>query len=297
MLIRTFQSLTRFLLLIVLLSPTIFSQQVRFMVLGDWGTGGKGQKDVAKAMAMKKQKSGADFILTVGDNFYGKGVESVDDPQWQSKFQKIYDPKLLDIPFYPTFGNHDYGLNPLAQIAYTEKNPRWNMPAKYYTFTQSLSLDPQDGKNAVTFFALDTQEMITADETTRAAQLHWLDSALTATASAWKIVYGHHPIYSNGSHGDSPLLKKILRPILEKHRVDVYFAGHDHDLQMLLPVRGVQYIISGGGAATRPVKKKANTVFAASSTGFLWCKLTMEKLEMEFVNGKGEALYIAEKRK
>ena len=60
------------------------------------------------------------------------------------------------------------------------------MPAAYYTF--------QAG--AVQFFALDT-DLISE------AQLRWLTESLDKSVATWKVVYGHHPIYSAGQHEDN----------------------------------------------------------------------------------------------
>ena len=48
------------------------------------------------------------FIQTLGDNFYFKGVKSVDDPLWQTAFQSIYNtPCLVNTTFHALLGNHD----------------------------------------------------------------------------------------------------------------------------------------------------------------------------------------------
>lgn len=270
--------------------------EIRFMVLGDWGTGGSGQKAVAHAMTQKKKSDGADFVLSVGDNFYSDGVVSTDDVQWEKKFEKMYDASQLNIPFYATTGNHDYRGNVQAQIDYTKKSTRWKMPARYYSFTRGLSVHRRDTNDEVTFFAIDTDELIHKKNRVE-LQFRWLDSLLTACSSSWKIVYGHHPIFSNGYHGDTPLLKKKLKPILEKHHVDAYFAGHDHDLQMLKPVQGVNYIISGGGGGTRMVKRGQNTIFALQSLGFVWCSLTKDAMQIHFVDSDAKLLYSTSIRK
>ena len=41
---------------------------------------------------------------------------------------------------------------------------------------------------------------------------------------------------------------KLVRPLLEKYEVDVYICGHDHDRQLLEPVNGAYYIVSGTGS-------------------------------------------------
>ena len=43
---------------------------------------------------------------------------------------------------------------------------------------------------------------------------------------------GHYPIYSVGVNCDSNVLLALLQPLLEKHQVHMYVAGHDHNTQV-----------------------------------------------------------------
>ena len=44
-------------------------------------------------------------------------------------------------------------------------------------------------------------------------------------------MFGHHPCFSGGAHGpDKELIKEIL-PIMRAGNVDIYMAGHDHNMQ------------------------------------------------------------------
>lgn len=62
---------------------------IRFLAIGDWG----GlpyppyvtavQKTTAREMSKVAEQMGADFILALGDNFYFRGVESVDSQRFQ----------------------------------------------------------------------------------------------------------------------------------------------------------------------------------------------------------------------
>ena len=128
---------------------------ITFAAIGDMGTGGPGQKQVAEAMAGVSRSRPFDFILTLGDNFYGTGVLSVEDPQWQSKFVEMYSDPALQVPFHPSLGNHDHQGNPVAEVEYSKHNQRWQMPAQYYTFTETLADDTE-----IAFFALDTNAIL-----------------------------------------------------------------------------------------------------------------------------------------
>ncbi len=266
-----------------------------FFVLGDWGAGGKGQRKVAQAMIAKMKVDGADGVFTTGDNFYTNGVTGVDDTQWESKFENMYPSKELSIPFYATLGNHDYRGNIDAQVSYTGRKlrdgsiTRWTMPDRYWART--FSLPSKDGTLLV--IGLDTQEMHTISSG-RERQMRWLDSVLSASRDEWTVVLGHHPMYSNGAYGNSLTLMNNVKPLFEKYGVDVYFAGHDHNLQLLQPVNGVHYVVSGGGASSYSVRYDKNTIFAATNLGFVWFQVNDANVLMQCIDGNGNVIFAYE---
>lgn len=62
---------------------------IRFLVVGDWGGLPNApfttsiECHTAQEMGRTAVQLGADFVLALGDNFYYKGVRSVDDPRFQ----------------------------------------------------------------------------------------------------------------------------------------------------------------------------------------------------------------------
>lgn len=69
---------------------------------------------------------------------------------------------------------------------------------------------------------------------------------LQASTAQWKVVIGHHPVYSAGSHGTTEDLLLELDPLLREFGVNMYFNGHDHNKQ-LISHRGMHYVVSGAG--------------------------------------------------
>jgi hypothetical protein len=257
-------------------------QPLRILAFGDYGLGapenrmiaGEPQKQVAAAMLDTHRRSPFDFGLTLGDNFYPVGMESPDDPRWQTLWNRLYDP--LGLKFYVTMGNHDWGHidSPAAEILYTQKSASWRLPSPYYTFTAG----------PVQFFALDTNEV-------SEAQLMWLKNELSKSRARWKVAFGHHPIFSAGQHGDSPALIAKLLPVL-KDRVDVFLAGHDHDLQHLKPEGGVHFFVSGGGGAgIRKIEPGPRSLFALSAYGFLMVEADAKKIDLKFIGTDRKLLY------
>lgn len=261
--------------------PPLFSlkaedQSIRVLAFGDYGNGSAEQKQVAAAMLKFRRQTPFDFAITLGDNFYSSGMESPSDPRWKTWWDALYDP--LGIKFYATLGNHDWGFadSPAAEILYTQQSPSWRMPAPYYTFTAG----------PVQFFALDTNEV-------SEAQLLWLKDQLAKSRARWKLVYGHHPIYSAGVHGDSPTLIKRLLPVL-KGRADVFLAGHDHDLQHLKAEDGVHFFVAGGGGAgIRTPKPGPRSLFAKDAYAFCVLEADGKQLKVRFIDTALNQLYEA----
>lgn len=259
---------------------------MRFLVLGDWGTGGRGQADVGAAMARTAERYGCDYIISTGDNIYPSGVTSAEDPQWQRKFVKMYHDQGLRQTFFPTLGNHDYKLNPEAQVAYSKVNPQWHFPSRYYT----KRLESPDGLS-VQLFSLDTQPVQTGARGAAAEQSAWLDSELARSDARWKIVFGHHMLYSNGIYGNLKRLRDTFEEVLVRHNVPLYLCGHDHDIQFLKPVKGVSYVVSGGGGGHRDTAWKDNTIYAATNLGYVWLGLTDDAIHLHFHDAGGAIRY------
>ena len=271
-----------------------------FLAIGDWGRNGEfHQKDVANRMGEAAGQLGAEFILSLGDNFYPNGVASVDDYQFTRSFEDIYSDHSLMVDWFVILGNHDYRGNPDAQIQYSNISRRWRMPARYYSFERQL--DDDSGEKAL-FVFIDTSPFekkyytedtyrvaVSSQDTTR--QKVWLEKTLSESKAKWKFVIGHHPLYSGGKRiketGD---VRASFEEIFERHRVDAYFAGHEHDLQHNR-AKTVHHFISGAGSEIRPTGRAEFTLFGKSIQGFLCASLTGKSLLIQAVDYRGNVLY------
>ncbi len=263
---------------------------LRFLAVGDWGRDGAShQRDVAAQMGRTAQAIDARFILSVGDNFYENGVASTQDPQWKTSFEEVYVAAALQRPWYVTLGNHDHRGSPQAQIDYSATSPRWRMPSAYFKVSGA-----ELGFPDLDLFGLDTTPIVSplAARATGDAQLAWLDAELARSTAPWKLVFGHHTTFSGGDHGNTGRLVDDLKPLLERHGVQAYLNGHDHDLQHI-EVDGVSYICTGAGSETRPVKAIAGTKFCLSRSGFTAYELTARTLTVTFRDYEGQALHQA----
>jgi hypothetical protein len=210
----------------------------------------------------------------MGDNFYSSGLRSPNDPRWKTQWETPYGP--LGIEVYASLGNHDWDHpdSPAAEILYSRQSRSWRMVSSYYTFTAGPAQ----------FFALDTDEV-------SVAQLMWLEEQLKASQARWKIVYGHHPIYSYGSHGDTRAMINKVLPLLENN-ADVYICGHEHDMQHLRTDGRLQLLVSGGGGAgIRPAKGGPRSEWAKSSHGFTVFDIDRNRLRIRFIAPDLSPLY------
>jgi len=279
------------------------TDSVCFIVLGDWGVGGSAaQRSVAAVMDSISRRFRAQFIITTGDNFYSTGVTSTEDGHWQKSFETVYDKEGHMLPWYPTLGNHDYNGSITAQMQYSKKSNRWRLTAPYY------ALKKKAGKASVVFAFADMNPFIKSyynhpmpelKHQDTAAQYKWLEATLSAPAD-WKIMVGHQPLYSVGSHGSSQELINRFKPLLLRTGTQFYLAGHDHNLQHIKHSNEpVHYLVSGGGGRGLYALKAtdASTRFARSSHGFLLMTFYADKAHFYFFNEKGELLYSQQVRK
>lgn len=240
---------------------------LRLLVIGDSGTGGRAQQEVANQIVAYRQAFPFDFALMLGDNMYGR-----QRPQdYVRKFEIPYKP-LLDagVTFHAALGNHDLP----RQRFY----PPFNMNGeRYYTFK----------KGDARFFALDSTQM-------DAPQVAWLRRELEKSPEDWKICFAHHPLYSSGGrHGSLMSLRKLTEPLFIEHGVSVVFAGHDHFYERIRPQQGIQYFVCGGAAKLRRGDIRPSAFEAAGfdrDRSFMLVEIAGDELFFQAISRTGETV-------
>jgi len=286
----------------------VLNESLNFIVMGDFGRNGQYfQKEVAEQMGKASMTLGCKFTVCVGDNFYPNGVQSTTDYQWISSFENVYTNHSLYENWYVALGNHDYRGNIQAQIDYSNVSRRWKMPANYYSKTFEL----KDGSK-VLMVVMDTNPYIDsyhkkgtdmhaniiAQDTV--AQKKWLVETLDTSDKSikWKIVVGHHPLYSGGKRKENPDTKafeKKFAGLFDQYKVDAYLCGHEHDLQIIKPKgRYTTQFLSGSACEIRPTGNREGTLFSASEPGFLTFSINNKKLQVQAVNEKGKIIHTTE---
>ena len=236
---------------------------VRFLVLGDAGTGDREQFEVANQMVRYAQRFPFTFAIMLGDNLYGS-----ERPQdFDKKFMRPYK-ALLDggIEFNAALGNHD------------DPNQRYFKPfhldgQRYRTFK----------KGNVRFFVIDSNYL-------DPEQLKWLEKELSQSGSDWKIPYFHHPLYTTARRGPEVEVRAVLEPLFVKYGVDVVFVGHEHIYERLQPQKGIYYFTVGGAAKLRKGDTHPSPLIAARfdrDRSFLLAEIAGDSLYFETVSRTG----------
>lgn len=236
---------------------------VRFVALGDSGNGSAAQTAIAHRLGEAR----FDFLLFLGDLAYTDGTAE----ELQAHFFSVYGDYLRYAPAFPAMGNHDFRTRRGA--AYLEAFVLPNRETeRYYSF---------DWGN-VHMVAIDTTDF-------DAEHREWLERDLERHRGRWVIVYGHHPIYSNGFRGPRRQLRQRLEPILARHDVDIYLAGHEHHYERFGPRLGVNHVVSGGagGRLTRLYARHL-TVRQATVHHYLTFEIEGDTLEMRAVDIEGD---------
>jgi hypothetical protein len=265
---------------------------VRFLVLGDQGTGKPEQWAVAAAAAELCAREGCDFAMTVGDNLYYDGVNEVTDPIWQQAFELPYAP--IDVRFHVLLGNHDYGPHgsdpawALREVAYSEVSRKWSLPARHYSFVEG----------PVGFVMFDSTALI-IDELGD-GQRAWWPGALAAVRQApWVIAAGHHPYRSNGHEGNAeeygPRFVSFMDDLVCGH-VDLYLSGHAHDREWFDDPSlcgGTELIVNGASGEVDHFATADTQVrwHDDSKAGFLYVIADEHHFTGRFVDADGVVAY------
>lgn len=274
---------------------------LHFIAMGDWGRNGENyQKEVAVGMGKAAHDLGASFVVATGDNFYPYGVASTQDYHWISSFETIYTAQSLHVKWYPVLGNHDYASNPDAEVEYSKISSRWSMPSRYYSKSFTI------GADTLLMVFIDTDpiekelrgnpnDSVKYPAGAVASQRAWLEKLLSTSNARWKIVVGHHPLYTGGWRKESPdtkRMKEFLEPLFNQYKVDIYLAGHEHHLEHIKPEGPTHYIISGAASEARQVALFPGIgKFAAAVQGFATFSVAKEEITVQFIDHTGSILH------
>jgi predicted MPP superfamily phosphohydrolase len=243
---------------------------LKFTVLGDFGTGEKGEYDLAAQMAHFREGFKFDIVILVGDNLYGS-----ERPQdFKAKFQTPYQP-ILDagVKFYAVLGNHDAREQRSYEL--------FNMNGKlYYSFKAP--------SESVRFFMLDSTYPVPE-------QITWVEKELSGSNDKWKIAVFHHPVYSaGGRHGSDLKLREVLEPLFVRYNVSVCLSGHDHVYERIKPQKGIVHFVAGSGGQLRAGDIIKGSDFVAkgfdTDQAFLAVEISGDKMYFNAISREGRVV-------
>lgn len=250
----------------------------RFAAIGDYGSAGA----AAERVSVLVHQWSPDFIITAGDNNYPVGSATTMDVnvgQYYSPYIGSYAGKYGSGSkrnrFWPAPGNHDWGSPDLE--VYREY---FAVPGngRYY----EMAIDD------VHLFAYDSDTHEPDGVGEGSVQAAWLEAALGASESCWKVVYMHHPPFSSGMHGSS----EALRLPYAQWGADIVIAGHDHHYERLA-VDGIVYYVNGlGGRSIYSMGAVLDETVARYNEdyGALFFMVREGELRSVFYNADGELI-------
>jgi 3',5'-cyclic AMP phosphodiesterase CpdA len=253
-------------------APVGDDSRFSFAVVGDSGSGGKGQLAVADLLGRLEP----DLILHTGDVVYPAGEERNYDRRFFAPYRCI----IRSVPVFPVLGNHDVRKG--TGTAFLENfHPPLDSPhstKRYYSFDWG----------GAHFVALDS-ELYYGDKGSEAEeQKAFLEQDLAATRKRWKVAFLHRSPYGSSRHGGDQEVREELEPLFVKHGVDLVFGGHDHVYERTVPIGGVTYVVSGGGGRRlyRAGKSKW-TAFSKSAHHAVLARVDGGHLSLEAVEADG----------
>lgn len=171
------------------------------------------------------RKNKPELIIALGDNWHKYKVQH----DWKV-FHTILRKIIPYLPYYNTPGNHDYGRDGGKSLALNSMNfPVNENNDWYYSFQYKKTM----------FISLSSRNL--ENRGFQEKQMQFLESKLNEADKLrqegdlnWVIFYTHVPWYGpayNSNRINDPneeFIQQNWVPILEKHPVDLFFAGHKH---------------------------------------------------------------------
>jgi 3',5'-cyclic AMP phosphodiesterase CpdA len=203
------------------------------------------------------------------------------------------------MPSVPTPGNHEYARDAKQPLARRQLSGHWRPQ-----FTL-----PENGPEGLveTVYWLDyqgTRIVSLNSNEEEARQVDWLDRLLADNPHKWTIVTFHHPIYSTARGRDNPTIRRLWKPLFDKHRVDLVLQGHDHSYgrfgQELTenvptgasarsPEGGTVYVVSVSGPKMYAIDREPSMRRAAEDTQlYQIISIDGERLRYEARTATGE---------
>lgn len=168
-----------------------------------------------------KHAPDADFVIHAGD-LINRAHRDFEWAEWFKAGGWIH----ASVPSIPVPGNHEYDeLDNADKEAEKRLSLQWR---PQFTLPVEDSL-PEILAETVYTVRIQGVLIVALNSNREAeAQVAWLDKVLEEDDSDWRILTFHHPVFSSGKDRDNEARRALLKPIIDKHSVDLVLQGHDH---------------------------------------------------------------------
>jgi hypothetical protein len=194
------------------------------LAVGDFGVGGETERATGEAMRRFEATHPAQLLATLGDNDYTRSPSAFRS-NWTASFGWLGQAGVAPAG---SLGNHDVEVE-----GGRYEFELLGMPRAFYR--RSLP--------HVDVFVLNSNRVT-------ATQTRWLRSRLAASTARWQVAVFHHPPFSCGGHAGNATVRRAWLPLFQRFDVDLVLSGHAHNFQRFAAVKGVRYVVHGGGGAT-----------------------------------------------
>ena len=218
-------------------------------------------------------------VFTAGDNAYFQGsaanYRDCYDPTWGRHKHRTR----------PAPGNHEYET--AGGAAYFDYfGPSAGPPGLgYYSF------------EAGPWHVVSLNSNVAANQSS--AQYQWLANDLLARNARCVAAIWHHPMFSSGPNGPSPLMRDIWQ-LLQQARAEIVITGHDHVYERFVPLDvnrrptpdGLrQFTVGTGGAELYSfVNVSPDSEVRIGAFGLLKLTLTGDGYRWEYLGTNGNVL-------
>jgi acid phosphatase type 7 len=216
------------------------SETVSIVGAGDIAQGSNNQ-DEATAQLIRNRADAT--VFTAGDNAYNTGT--------LEEFNSYYEPTwgAFIARTHPTPGNHEYDHGSGTAAGYHEYfgTAAGERGKGYYSYdvgswhALALNTNCNEDRDAIC-----------------AAQAQWIRETLSQNSAKCEVAYGHHPLFSSGSHGNQAMVRPLWDALYD-HGADVIIAAHDHTYERFAlqnpsgardNAEGIRQFVVGTGGAT-----------------------------------------------
>jgi hypothetical protein len=212
------------------------------LYMGDPQCGLEGWGKLLSEAASRRPDAG---VLLIAGDLVDRGNERTNWDHFFLRASGVFE----HLPVMPAVGNHEYldrGPWLFRTVFDLPRNgPRGIDPDLVYHFEYGDC-----------FVAVLDSTLAVTDHAKARLQAKWLDECLTRTRRTWKLVMFHHPLFASHPSRESPALRDIWEPVIDRHRVDLVLEGHDHAYLRTRPIR-----------RGRVVTKNEGTVYVVSVSG------------------------------